>query len=223
MYIPAQYAVHERAHMLELMRSHAFAPLLSTHLQPGSGGATPPVIQTEITYLPWLIVEDGERLLLRAHLALANPHWRRLQESGADAVQILFQGPHTYVSPTLYANALQVPTWNYMVVHAHGRLTSRHEDEFKLQTLQDLVEFNEPSWQSSFGAMPEAPRNAMLRAIVGVEVEVTSLEAKFKLSQHREGTELPTMRTTHEQGDANQREIAAWMKKLGYWQDEGAA
>jgi transcriptional regulator len=143
----------------------------------------------EATALP-LLADRAERRL-RGHVARANPHWKRLE--GAD-VLVVFVAAAGYVSPAWYPSkaddAKVVPTWNYEVVHARG-VASVHDDTEWLRTLvHDLTSRHESerSDGAAVWAVTDAPSefiDRQLKAIVGVEIEITSIEAKRKLSQNR--------------------------------------
>ena len=124
--------------------------------------------------------------VLRAHVARANPLWRHEGET-----MVIFQGPSAYVSPSLYeekpVSGKVVPTWNYAVVHAHGRLREIEDPAWLLATLGRVTDKHEGA-----RAMPwtveDAPREwleKIMQAIVGIEIPVQRMQGKFKLSQNR--------------------------------------
>jgi len=184
MYLP-QHFKEERPEVLHaLMRSHPLAALVTY----GPRGI-------EANHLP--LLADAEKGLLRGHLARANSQWQRL-EPAAEAMAI-FQGPNAYVSPNWYPTKQEhgrvVPTWNYAVVHVWGELTVYHETERLLAFLEQLTaehEASEPQpWRP--GDAPSSYTEGLLRAIVGIELRVTRMEGKWKMSQNqpsanREGT-----------------------------------
>jgi transcriptional regulator len=115
MYTPAFNRVEDRAVLLEAMRTWSFAVLFG----PDANGA--PVA----THLPLVVLDEGEFGVLEGHFALANPHWKAL--AGRETL-VVFSGPHSYVSPSLYVERKSVPTWNYIAIHATGTLELQ-EDE----------------------------------------------------------------------------------------------
>lgn len=127
---------------------------------------------------------------LRAHLSKINPQWRDEGE-----VLVIISGPEHYISPSIIPSAAErdtvVPTWNYVVAHLRGRLVAHHDDDFKLTCLRELVAMHEQNW--SLGNVPDAHLAGMLKALVGVEIEVTSIEAKAKLSQNASSSDLAGM------------------------------
>jgi transcriptional regulator len=128
--------------------------------------------------------------VLQAHVARANPVWKEVPDQSD--VLVIFRGPHGYISPNWYPSKheahRQVPTWNYEVVHAHGRLRIMDDEKFARGIVARLTrrhEAGEPRpWK--MGDAPPDYLNQMLQMIVGIEVEVTRWECKRKLGQNRE-------------------------------------
>ena len=154
------------------MRANPFAILISTT-------ADGPFA----THLPVVIRESGDQLIIRGHVAKANPHWRYLEQQ--PSCLIIFHGPHAYVSPTNYTTRENVPTWNYGAVHAYGNARIFFAPEELLGVLHELIPMFEPSYAEQWASLSETYRERMLNHIVGFEVAVTKIEAKFKLSQNR--------------------------------------
>jgi transcriptional regulator len=140
---------------------------------------------------------DGPSGTLRGHLARGNPQWREIESSiaargdgGGEALAI-FHGPNAYISPAWYEEkrltGKVVPTWNYVVVQAHGTITLRHEPEWLIPHVGRLVARHEAGRPHPW-ALADAPEDyvgTQARAIVGLELHITRLEAKAKLSQNR--------------------------------------
>jgi transcriptional regulator len=179
MYNPASFT-ETRTEIIEAaMAGHPLATLVTM----GSGGLA-------ASHIPLLYYRTQTGLgVLRGHLARANQQWRdHLPDSDALAV---FSGPQHYVSPAWYPSKEEhgkvVPTWNYVVVHAHGALRIRNEPEWLLENVRALSDRQESAretpWQVS-DAPPEFIEN-LLKAIVGVELTITRLEGKWKVSQNR--------------------------------------
>ncbi len=180
MYVPSQFSVSDDEPLFRLIRENPLG-ILVTNGRSGLDG----------NHLPFEVQSNaGERGVLRAHVARANPLWREVQD-GAD-VLVVFRAEHAYVSPNWFPSKhefhKQVPTWNYRVVHAHGRITIRDEVEFLRGLVERLTSIHEAAMPVPW-KMSDAPNDyieAMLRAIVGLEIEITRLVGKFKLSQNRE-------------------------------------
>lgn len=123
---------------------------------------------------------------LVGHVARNNPHWRCAGESLA-----IVRGPDAYISPSWYPSKAEhggvVPTWNYLTLHVYGRLVAHESTEWLRDLVTRLTEVHEAtvgsSWQPSDA--PAAYLDGQLRAIVGVEVQISRIEAKAKLSQNR--------------------------------------
>ena len=205
MYTPKQFEQTDPVLLLELMQQNNFATLISTI--DGAPCAT---------HAPVLTRQINGVMHIEGHLARANPHWQAMQAERDTLV--IFHGPHTYISPTLYRSSAMVPTWNYMAVHASGRVVVDHSSEGKLAVLGALVQHHEPEYQRQFDQLDPPFRQSMLNAIVAFDITVSRLEGKFKLGQHRLAEDRPEMRTSHDAGDDNQRAIAQWMRRLGYWE-----
>jgi transcriptional regulator len=204
MYIPSFTAVTEPALLHDLMRRFSFATLVTTH----EG-------RPLATHLPFLVnPAEGELGTLVAHMARANPQWRGFAE-GTEAL-VIFQGPHTYVSPSWYEEEVSVPTWNYAVAHAYGVprvITNAGRVREVLRALVDMHEegFEEP-WAMD---LPEDYLQQQLRAIVAFEMPIIRLEGKFKLSQNRSAEDQRRVRgQLARRSDANAQAVQAMMQAL---------
>lgn len=166
MYIPSHFLETDRTKLAALIHDNAFGALVS--VVDGKAAAS---------HIPFIYDESSGVLL--GHVARANTQWETL--SKAQDVLVIFQGPHAYISPTWY-NGPGVPTWNYAIVHIHGTATTFDDVErlgTVVETLTDTYEsFNEPPWSGTYNPQ-------MLEMIVGIEIHITSIEGKFKLSQNR--------------------------------------
>lgn len=176
MYIPEHFRVREHADAIAFMRANPFAILVSS--APASDEHTP-----FATHAPLVIREAGDHLVIRGHVAKANPHWRYLKEQ--PQCLIVFHGPHAYISPANYNTREVVPTWNYGAVHVYGNARVFFEPGELLGVLHELIPMFEPAYAEQWASLSEAYRERMLSHIVGFEIAVTKMEAKFKLSQNR--------------------------------------
>ncbi len=132
------------------------------------------------THIPMILdTARGECGTLIGHMARANPHWKGIYPE--DEVMVIFSGPHTYVSSTWYEPQTMIPTWNYMAVHAYGTPTLIHDVEKLDGLLSDMLAVYDPTLLESGDAIPPN----QLKAIVGIEVEISHLQGKFKLSQNK--------------------------------------
>jgi transcriptional regulator len=173
-YIPQQFRVSDEQALHDFMQTYDFATIVST---------SPDGMVT--SHLPVLVRPSGPSIVIVGHLARANPHWQLMD--GATPTLAIFHGPHGYVSPTWYATAPAVPTWNYGVVHAHGRPMVSEDPSFVRGVLEDLVRRYEGrranGWRPE--SLPTDFYDRMRRAIVAFEMPVSRLEGKFKLGQNR--------------------------------------
>jgi transcriptional regulator len=206
MYTPSFNQVTERAILIEAMRAYNFAILFgpqSNH--EGTGSLT-------ATHLPLVVKDEGRDGLLEGHFARANRHWQAL--AGGE-VLVVFSGPHSYISPTLYVDPLSVPTWNYIAVHAYGTLELIEDEPGKETVLAGLIHANEPAFAEKWRAMPENFRRSMLAGIVAFRIPIQRIEGKFKISQNRAEAERSNVQSAQTAGTADEQALAAWMKRLG--------
>jgi transcriptional regulator len=168
MYVPEHFVVEDRRELVAFMREHRFATLVSIVDGRPIGSHLPFTIHESVT----------ADLLLTAHMAKANPHWKALGEGEA---LVIFAGPHAYVSPSLYESKLSVPTWNYATVHAYGTASIVSA----VPVLEQLIEQVDPAYRAQWDALPEEFKAKMVNGVVAFEIAITSLEGKYKLSQNR--------------------------------------
>jgi transcriptional regulator len=179
MYVPPYFAEARTEVLHELIRAHPLAALVHS----GPAGL-------DANHIPLLIdASVAGHGTLRGHVARANPTHRELSDGAA--VLAIFQGPSHYISPNWYpskhAHGKDVPTWNYMVVHAHGRIRWRTEADWLLKLLTDLTDGQEAG-RAQRWHVSDAPADyiaQMMKAIVGFEIVVERLTGKWKLSQNR--------------------------------------
>lgn len=174
MYIPEFNRIEDKAAALAFMRANPFAILVSNNNDAPFA-----------THLPVLIADRGGEVTLRAHVAKANPHWKMLDHEPQKDSLVIFHGPHAYISPALYEIHESVPTWNYATVHAYGRGKVLATDTDKQQVLAELISQFDSSYLNQWNSFGEQYRGRMLNHIVAFEINVTRIEAKFKLSQNR--------------------------------------
>lgn len=199
-YVPRHFRLDDPAALEAFVAANAFGTLVSA----GPAGLS-------VSHLPFLPERGGDgRLRLLGHVARANAHWQELE--GAGEVLVIFSGPHAYVSPSWYANHPSVPTWNYAVVHAHGRARLLPPEALPglLDRLSRAYEDARPSpWRMA--GLPADYTAKMLPAIAGFEVAVERLEGKFKLSQNRRREDVDGVAAALER--EGQPELAALMRE----------
>ena len=195
MYVPAHFAVEDAQTLHRIIREHPLGVLVT----PGEHGV-------DADHIPFEF-DPGAGALgrLTAHVARANPLWQRCPTG--TPVMVIFRGAEAFVSPNWYPSKhethRQVPTWNYEVVHAHGTLAVHDDERFVRGLVARLTRHHEAGEPRPWKMTDSAPEyiDAMLRNIVGIEVRVTSLVGKSKLSQNREARDrLGAAQTLAERG-----------------------
>jgi len=173
MYLPRVFAVDDVPALHGFMEQFSFASLITQNEGKLIGSHIPFVLDREA----------GAHGRLRGHVAVGNPQLAHLK-SGSEAL-VMFQGPHSYISPSWYAAQENVPTWNYTAVHAYGRPKILDRDGLIL-LLKDLVHQNERHFEQPWDFDPQAPWiDKMLPQIAAFEIPIERLEGKFKLNQNR--------------------------------------
>lgn len=208
MYLPPHFAVTDPAELQRIVRDHPLGTLVTQF----DGALDADHVPFEYDPAP----ADGAPCgVLTAHVARNNPVWQRC---GAGApVMVVFRGAEAFVSPSWYPSKheshRQVPTWNYEVVHAHGMLMVRDDERFVRGLVARLTREHEAGEARPWKMGDSAPEfiDTLLRNIVGIQVAVSSLVGKSKLSQNKEARDrLGAAQTLDERGHA---ELAAQMRK----------
>lgn len=175
MYMPRHFEQGDASAIAALVRAHPLA-IVVTH---GDDGLSADHVPLE---------HDAQAGVLRGHVARANPMWQR---SDGRPVLAVFRGPEAYVTPSAYPSKVEhqrvVPTWNYAVVHAHGTLRAVQDADWLHALVSRLTDRHE-STRAHPWSVADAPADyvqTMLRAIVGIEITISRLQAKWKVSQNR--------------------------------------
>jgi transcriptional regulator len=210
MYLPRHFEAPDAGAMARLAAAHPLAMLA----WPGAAGP-------EAEHLPLLwdrAPADGPQGTLRGHVARANPVWR---EAAGQAVLAVFRGPQAYITPSWYpskaATAKVVPTWNYAVVHLRGRLRTVEDAPWLRALVERLTDTHEaahaPRWH--VGDAPDDYIAQMLQAIVGIEIVVDAVQAKWKLSQNRSAADRAGVAAGLDAVDTDETRNAAAMLRGG--------
>ena len=180
MYVPAHFAETRPEALARIIRAYPLGVLITRDAQ-----------GLDANHLPFEFDPNaGTHGVLTAHVARANPVWQRC--ASGNSAMVVFRGAEGYVSPNWYPSKheahRQVPTWNYEVVHAHGLLTVRDDERFVRGVVGRLTRRHEADEPRPWKMSDSAPEfiDGMLRNIVGIEVAITSLVCKRKLSQNKE-------------------------------------
>lgn len=206
MYRPAHFEQNDPAALQALIQAHPLATLVT--LDADGLAADPVPLEYDAA--------AGSHGTLRGHVARANPLWR---QADGQTVLAVFHGPQAYVSPSWYPGKAEhhkvVPTWNYAVVQAHGTLRAVHDGPWLHALVTRLTERHERG-QVAPWSVADAPPDfvkQMLRAVVGIEIEVTRLIGKWKVSQNRsEADRLGVVGGLEALGDDTSRAMAALVR-----------
>lgn len=180
MYVPAHFEESRTEALHTLIAQNPFGSLVTY----GKNGL-------DANHIPFLLLpEEGKLGVLHAHVARANPLWQDV--ANGDEVLVIFRAGDAYISPTWYPSKQEhhkhVPTWNYRVVQAHGRINVRDDERFVRGVVGRLTRTHEASLPVPW-KMSDAPADfvdGLVKMIVGIEIEITRLEGKLKLGQNRE-------------------------------------
>ena len=180
MYVPSHFKEDDQAKLLQYIRDYGFGMLVVADEQ-----------GIEANHVPFHLSagEAGSPGHLHCHLARGNPVWQRLQNGAR--VLVVFQGPNAYVSPSWYPTKAEtgrvVPTWNYLAVHVQGTARVIEDANWLERHLHQLTDQHESQMLEPW-SLDDAPSDytgRLMRAIVGVEIEIESLTGKLKASQNQ--------------------------------------
>ncbi|RJG45003.1 FMN-binding negative transcriptional regulator [Mesorhizobium sp. DCY119] len=181
MYQPPHFIETRLDVLHSLIRAHPLGLLVSN-------GQEGPIANP----LPFLLDGDVQpHGRLRAHLAKANPQWRMLADNPDTPVLVVFQGADTYVTPSWYETKREtgkvVPTWNYAIVQVRGRVRVMDDKDWLAGQIAELTASHEAARSQPWKVTdaPEAFIQSQIKGIVGLEIEITSIEGKWKVSQNR--------------------------------------
>ncbi len=195
MYIPSHFRNENQDELLSFMKSHPFAVVCS------NGNPIP-----FATHLPFIIRQEEKKIFLISHFAYGNPHAHALKE-GSEFL-IIFSGPNAYISPALYEKKENVPTWNYIAVHASGTYHLLDSVEAKEKVLLTTIMNFDPDFKKQYDELSPDYISRMLKGIVAFEMEVAKLEGKFKLSQNKTVAEQKKIAASFH----SEKELSDYMK-----------
>ena len=202
MYTPSFNSFSDRQEIITFMQRYSFATIVTDI------NGVP-----EATHLPFLIKQEKDKLILLSHFAKANPQWKAIE---GNTSLVIFTEPHAYISPNNYEKLENVPTWNYIAVHAYGKAQIIEAENKKAELLQHTVAFYDAEYLQQWNNLSEHYKSKMMSGIAAFEIEVTDLQAKKKLSQNRSEQEQQNIINSLSQShDSNEKEIAAYMSNLG--------
>ena len=199
MYKPSPFNIDDRNELIAFCKRISFGSIIS------SCENKAPII----THVPFVLKELNDKLILEFHLALANPHVEVLKNGIQTGVSVM--GEHGYISSSVYQH-INVPTYNYEAVYLAGKSSEIKDFQF-LNHLNELVDHFEKDRKSpiDFNSFPERMMSAYLKEIIGIRIEIESMEGAFKLSQNRNTKDFSAILSDLEEQD--QLKLASEMKK----------
>jgi transcriptional regulator len=200
-YTPKYFQLSDHQEAIAFMQKYSFATIVTML------NGVP-----EATHLPFLVEQRGEQLVLISHFAKANPQSAAVFN---ETSLVIFTEPHAYISPSNYEKEQNVPTWNYLSVHAYGKATLIDEKTQVTDLLEKMIGFYEADYRNQWDKLPGDYKLKMMNGITAFEIVVTDLQAKKKLSQNRTEVERGNIiASLSNSPDKNEQEIAAYMSSL---------
>ena len=201
MYIPKNFQLTEHKEAITFMQKYSFATIVTMM------NGVP-----EATHLPFLVEQRGEHLVLVSHFAKANPQATAIFN---ETSLVIFTEPHAYISPANYEKEQNVPTWNYLAIHAYGKATLIDDKAQVAQLLEKMIGFYEAAYRDQWDKLPDDYKHKMMNGITAFKIVVDDLQAKKKLSQNRTEVERENIISSFSSSaDKNEQEIAAYMSAL---------
>jgi transcriptional regulator len=200
MYIPKNFLTVNQDEIVAFMKTYSFATIITAK-------ANLPTA----THLPFIISTRDDNVILTSHFARANSHWKDLKDHKC---LVIFNQPHAYISPSNYEKELNVPTWNYIAVHAYGDARLITDEQSTFDVLEATINNFEAGYLKQWENLPVDYRSKLAKGIVAFEITITELQAKKKLSQNKTVKEQKNIiDALSNSQDKNERDIAAYMCK----------
>lgn len=198
MYIPKHYSNKDQQQAIAFMKRFNFGTLLTSVDEIPVG-----------THLPFVIEERKEELVLIAHMARANSHWQSMDQQSN---LVIFAEPHAYISPEHYLKEENVPTWNYLAVHAYGQAKIITGETELVDLLEHAIGVFDPSYLQQWEGLSKNYKAKMVKGIIGFEIVVTDLQFKEKLSQNKKAIEVDRISESLSKSEhTTERNLATYM------------
>ncbi len=201
MYIPKINLMTDRGEITEFMKNFSFATIITSENDVPTA-----------THLPFVVeVRENNTIVLYSHFAKANPQWKNLEQK---QILVIFSGPHAYISTENYEQALNVPTWNYVAVHAYGSAKIIENQTQLMQLLEHTIHYYDKTFENQWANLPNDYKNSMANGIIGFEIQVSHIEAKKKLSQNKSTIEKNNIiQNLSSSNDSSASQLADYMRK----------
>jgi transcriptional regulator len=201
MYIPKHFQLNDYQESISFMQKYSFATIVTIL------NGVP-----EATHLPFLVEQRGGQLVLISHFAKANPQALAVFN---ETSLVIFTEPHAYISPSNYEKEQNVPTWNYLAIHAYGKATLIDDKPQVAHLLEKMIGFYEAAYREQWDKLPDDYKQKMMNGITAFEIVVDNLQGKNKLSQNRTEIEQENIIVSlSNSADNNELGIAAYMSAL---------
>lgn len=201
MYVARQFEFEDKAEKIAFMKQYSFATIVTTK-------AGLPIA----TQLPFLITQKDDNIVLSAHFALANEQAGYIEEHTS---LVIFSEPHAYISPAHYDKVESVPTWDYVAVHAYGKARIVHEENAKIEALEQMILFYEQGYLEKWNKLSDKFKKGMIRGIAVFDLEVTDLQGQKKISQNKTEIERERIAVHLEKSDvSSEKAIADYIRKI---------
>lgn len=198
MYIPSFNQITDPQEAISFMQRYSFATIVT--VKDGLPTAT---------HLPFVVKEVNGQVVILSHFAKANPQSVDIINSRP---LVIFTEPHAYIPPKNYEKEQNVPTWNYLAVHAYGNCVILESEDEKAALLEETIKYYEADYLKQYASLPNDYKHKMMKGIVAFQIIVDDLQAKKKLSQNRSEKERENIiESLGRSEDKNEKEIAAYM------------
>lgn len=201
MYVPKINLEKDKLEIVDFMKQFSFATIITSR-------NNIPIA----THLPFVVRVEGEEIVLVSHFARANGQWKDLEDN---KVLVIFTEPHAYISTKHYDEGFNIPTWNYISVHAYGQGRIITDTNETLAVIKELISNYEAEYQKELDKFPEDYLLYKLGGLVAFEVTVTDLQARKKLSQNRNEVERDRIiEALSKSNNSQQKLIADYMTRM---------
>jgi transcriptional regulator len=200
MYIPKHYLNENTAEAIEFMQKFNFASIITSKQD-----------KPVATHIPFVVSKRKDKIILTSHFSKANSQGIYLESKNA---LVIFSEVHAYISTKFYDKKENVPTWNYVAVHAYGTPKIIDKEKDVLQVLKQMINSIDPDYFAQWESLEMAYKSRMIKGIIAFEIEVDEIQFKEKLSQNKTESEINRIREQFLKSDLpNERIIARYMNK----------